>query len=111
MKNLLEDVLNALVWNLKGAISLGIHVWNWIKFMLKDDQHHNKLKLKDDLHHNSQEFEENSCVGPTLWGNDLVGDSPMASCPISVFEEVVSHKSDYIGSSLSWAKLPDDHHL
>ena len=26
MKNLLEDVLNALVWNLKGAISLGIHV-------------------------------------------------------------------------------------
>ena len=43
-----------------------------------------------------------------VWGNDFVGDSPMASCPISVFGEVVSHKSDYIGSSLS-AKLPDDH--
>ena len=43
-----------------------------------------------------------------VWGNDFVGDSPMASCPISEFGEVVSHKSDYIGSSLS-AKLPDDH--
>ena len=62
--------------------------------MLKDDQHHNKLKLKDDLHHNSLRK-------IVVWGNDLVGDSPMASCPISVFGEVVSHKSDYIGSSLS----------
>ena len=102
MKNLLEDVLNALVWNLKGAISLGIHVWNWIKFMLKDDQHHNKLKLKDDLHHNSQEFEENSCVGQ--WFGWRLSNGELSN--ISIWRSCLSQKW-----LLSWAKLPDDHHL